>query len=144
MFVPEVEELTEGEPEETVVENARRKARAGKGMLVRGLQPPKLAGAGNGVAGGERSLVLGVDTEVVLDGRLLGKAADEREARDRLEALSGRTHDVLGGVMVIGRRDDSTWTLSATARQSPVSAGMHLPRCPATKSPNAGASRSLE
>ena len=81
-----------------MVENARRKARAGKGMLVRGLQPPKLAGAGNGVADGERSLVLGVDTEVVLDGRLLGKAADEREARDRLEALSGRTHDVLGVV----------------------------------------------
>jgi septum formation protein len=108
VFVPEVEELTEGEPEETVVENARRKARAGKGMLVRELQPPKLAGAGSGVAGGERSLVLGVDTEVVLDGRLLGKAADEREARERLEALSGRTHDVLGGVMVIGRWDDST------------------------------------
>src|SRR6476661_8823270 len=102
------DESAQGETEETVVENARRKARAGKGMLVRGLQPPKLAGAGSGVAGGERILVLGVDTEVVLDGRLLGKAADEREARERLEALSGRTHDVLGGVMVIGRRDDST------------------------------------
>lgn len=102
MFVPEVEELTEGEPEETVVENARRKARAGKGMLVRGLQPPKLTGAGSsGVAGGERSLVLGVDTEVVLEGRLLGKAEDENQARERLEALSGRTHEVLSGVVVM-------------------------------------------
>jgi septum formation protein len=83
--VPEVEELTEGEPEAAVVENARRKARAG-------LE----------VAGGEGELVLGVDTEVVLDGRILGKAGNEGEARARLEALSGRTHEVLSGVVVLG------------------------------------------
>jgi len=81
--VPEVEELTSGDPEETVVENARRKARAGMDA-----------------AGGEGDLVLGVDTEVVLDGRLLGKASNEAEARERLESLSGRTHEVLSGVVV--------------------------------------------
>jgi septum formation protein len=52
-------------------------------------------------AGGEGDLVLGVDTEVVLDGRLLGKADDEVQARERLEALSGRTHEVLSGVAVL-------------------------------------------
>jgi septum formation protein len=57
---------------------------------------------------GEGGLVLGVDTEVVLDGRLLGKAGTEREARERLEALSGRTHDVLGGVVVIASGGGST------------------------------------
>jgi len=81
-----VDELTEGDPAEAVVENARRKARAGAEM-----------------AAGEGDLVLGVDTEVVLDGRLLGKAGDEDEARRRLEALSGRTHEVLSGVVVISR-----------------------------------------
>jgi septum formation protein len=50
---------------------------------------------------GEADTVLGVDTEVVLDGRLLGKAGDENEARERLEALSGRTHEVLSGVVLI-------------------------------------------
>ena len=85
-MAPDVDELRVGEPEVAVVENARRKARAGMEM-----------------AGGEGALVLGVDTEVVLDGRLLGKAGTEEEARERLEALSGRTHEVLSGVVVIGR-----------------------------------------
>ena len=48
------------------------------------------------------ALVLGVDTDVVLDGRTLGKAADEAAARERLEALSGRTHEVLSGLAVAG------------------------------------------
>lgn len=82
---PEVEELRDGAaPESLVLENARRKARAGL----------RLGAAGEG------DWSLGVDTEVVLEGRLLGKAASEGEARQRLEALSGRTHEVLGGVVL--------------------------------------------
>ena len=38
--------------------------------------------------------VLGVDTEVVIDGELLGKPADAAEAESMLERLSGRTHEV--------------------------------------------------
>jgi septum formation protein len=83
--VPQVEELVEGEPEAVVIENARRKAVAGMETA----------------ASGERDIVLGVDTEVVLDGRLLGKASNESEARDRLAVLSGRTHDVLSGVAAL-------------------------------------------
>ena len=85
VVVPEVEELGEGEPERVVVENALRKARAGA----------EKAGAGEG------DLVLGVDTEVVLDGRVLGKPRNVGEARQGLEALSGRTHEVLSGVAVV-------------------------------------------
>ena len=86
---PAVEELETGlEPAELVVENARRKARAG------------LAEAPDGVP------VLGVDTEVELDGEVLGKAASEEDARHRLEALSGRTHTVLSGMVVIGRGEE--------------------------------------
>jgi septum formation protein len=84
--VPEVEELREGDPAEVVLENARRKARAGL----------RRVGEGPGAA------VLGVDTDVALDGRLLGKAGTEEEARDRLVALSGRTHEVLSGVVLLG------------------------------------------
>jgi nucleoside triphosphate pyrophosphatase len=106
--VPDVEELTVGDPAEVVVENARRKARAG--MEMAGRQPPKLGGAVTDVemAARERALVLGVDTEVVLDGRLLGKAEDERQARERLTALSGRTHEVLSGVVLISVPKAST------------------------------------
>ena len=84
--IPDVAELVEGEPAEVVLENARRKAHAGA----------ELAQAGEG------DVVLGVDTEVALDGRVLGKAADEAAARERLETLSGRVHEVLGGVVLTG------------------------------------------
>jgi septum formation protein len=42
--------------------------------------------------------VLGVDTEVLLDGELLGKLATAEEAGRMLGALSGRTHDVVSGL----------------------------------------------
>jgi nucleoside triphosphate pyrophosphatase len=84
VVVPEVEEVSEGaEPADLVAENARRKARAVAARVGKG------------------ALVLGVDTDVALDGRLLGKPADERGARERLEALSGRTHEVLSGLVVL-------------------------------------------
>jgi septum formation protein len=90
--VPEVEELREGEPAEVVLENARRKARAGLEQAA----APGQVGEGEGV------MALGVDTDVALEGRLLGKARTEDEARERLEALSGRTHEVLSGVVFLG------------------------------------------
>ena len=81
---PDIEELTGGAPPaELVLENARRKARA------------IADGAGEG------ALVLGVDTDVAIDGRLLGKAETEAQARELLIQLSGRTHEVLSGVVLL-------------------------------------------
>jgi septum formation protein len=45
--------------------------------------------------------VLGVDTAVVLGGRIFGKPASEGEAERMLEALSGRTHAVVSGLCLI-------------------------------------------
>ncbi len=84
VVVPQVEELLDGPPEELVVENALRKARAVAERTAEG------------------ALVLGVDTDVALDGRILGKAADPATARERLMALSARTHQVLSGVALVG------------------------------------------
>ena len=47
--------------------------------------------------------VLGADTEVVVDGTILGKPADADDARRMLRLLSGRVHDVLTAVVLIGR-----------------------------------------
>lgn len=44
------------------------------------------------------ALVIGADTVVALDGRVLGKPESAAEARSMLEALSGRTHEVHTGV----------------------------------------------
>jgi len=82
--VPAVEEVSTGEPEELVRQNALTKAQAGRATA---------ASAG---------LVVGCDTEVFLDGVALGKARDRDEAETHLAALSGRTHTVLGGLVVLG------------------------------------------
>jgi len=46
----------------------------------------------------ERGLVIGADTIVVLDGKILGKPADEAEAARMLRSLAGRWHAVMTGV----------------------------------------------
>lgn len=46
------------------------------------------------------ALVIGSDTIVVLDGRILGKPGDAAEAREMLTSLRGRSHEVVTGVAV--------------------------------------------
>jgi len=45
--------------------------------------------------------VLGADTDVVLDGRILGKPAHREDALRMLAALSGRVHEVHSAVAVV-------------------------------------------
>ena len=47
---------------------------------------------------GEDGCVLGADTSVVIDGRILGKPVDQAEGLAMLAALSGREHQVLTAV----------------------------------------------
>jgi septum formation protein len=46
----------------------------------------------------EAGLVIGADTVVVLDGRMIGKPEDEADAQRLLRQLSGRWHAVMTGV----------------------------------------------
>jgi len=55
------------------------------------------AGKARSVESGERP-VLGVDTIVACDGRVLGKPGDVGEAEQMLETLAGRTHEVVSGL----------------------------------------------
>jgi len=57
----------------------------------------RAAGKARSVDGGGMP-VLGVDTEVLFDGELLGKPANETEAEAMLERLAGRTHEVVSGL----------------------------------------------
>ena len=45
--------------------------------------------------------IVGVDTEVVLDGRIFGKPTSAGEAEEMLEALSGKTHTVVSGLCLL-------------------------------------------
>ena len=79
VVVPGVDELSGGNPEFEVLENARMKARA--------------------VA--RDGIVIACDTDVVLDGKALGKPADAAESRRYLDRMSGRSHEVLSGLAVV-------------------------------------------
>jgi septum formation protein len=48
------------------------------------------------------ALVIGSDQLVDLDGRALGKPDDAAQAREQLRALSGRTHQILTAVCLVG------------------------------------------
>jgi septum formation protein len=87
----DVEELTQGDPREVVLENALRKARA---------------------VDGER--VLACDTEVNVDGEVFGKPADRDDAVRMLTELSGRGHEVLGGLVLRCAGEERT-AIAATA-----------------------------
>lgn len=45
--------------------------------------------------------IIGADTIVVLDGKVLGKPSDEEDAMNMLSALSGREHEVYTGVSLL-------------------------------------------
>jgi septum formation protein len=89
--VPEVEEEADGEPRQLVVRNATRKAEA-----VAADHPDALVIAG--------------DTEVVIDGEVLGQPESEHEARAHLRRLSGSEHHVLGGLALLGPGDRESRT----------------------------------
>ena len=65
--------------------------------------------------------VLGADTAVVLDGRILGKPADEAEALEMLAALSNREHEVLTAVAVVHEERCETRTVTSRVRFREIS-----------------------
>jgi septum formation protein len=111
VVVPGVEELTGGDPEFEVVENARRKALAIIGGFSRGgggvggTSPEEALATGRGSGSpaptGPARLVIACDTDVVIDGKALGKPANEAEAREYLNRMSGRAHTVMSGLVVL-------------------------------------------
>lgn len=75
-----------GEPARDYVRRVARE-KAGAGLLQ--------------VAAVPGALVLGADTEVVLDGVVFGKPSDAADATRMLQQLSGRTHQVISAVAVV-------------------------------------------
>ena len=77
--------------------------------------------------------VLTADTTVEIDGRILGKPADDREAMGMLRLLSGRTHRVLTSVAV--HHEDEHWqTLQVSeVTFAPLSEAMMRAYCMSTE-----------
>lgn len=79
-----IEEVSSGPPEEQVLTLARDKTYA--------------------AAEGHEGIIVGADTVVVLDGRILGKPQSRVEARQMLKYLSNREHTVLTGLCVLSTK----------------------------------------
>ncbi|MDT0636218.1 Maf family protein [Spectribacter hydrogenoxidans] len=56
--------------------------------------------------------VLGADTAVVIDSRILGKPTDRADALRMLDTLSGRVHEVYTGVALAGTASDHVLSVS--------------------------------
>ena len=95
------EQRLPGEPPETYVSRVARE-KAGAGLLK--------------VVASPGAVVLGADTEVVLDDVVFGKPADAAEALQMLARLSGRTHRVVSTLWLVdaGREQSATCITDVT------------------------------
>lgn len=66
----------------------------------------------------KESLVIGADTLVVLEGKILGKPKDEQEAIDILSCLSGKRHSVFTGVAFILLNDNGCNLIDSFAEET--------------------------
>jgi len=65
-------------------------------------------------------VVMGADTAVILDGRILGKPRDELDALAMLAALSGREHEVLTAVALVDSERREVTSVSSFVRFRPI------------------------
>ncbi|WP_295474259.1 nucleoside triphosphate pyrophosphatase [uncultured Pseudomonas sp.] len=79
------------------------------------------ARAGQALLGEDGGCVMGADTAVVLDGRILGKPVDRQDALDTLAALSGREHQVLTAVALVDGPRCVSRVVTSRVRFRPIS-----------------------
>lgn len=84
------EDITKTEPDQVVMELSLQKAAAVAASLKKQLE-----------YSGQEPVVIGSDTVVFSEGRILGKPADEEEADRMLTLLQGNSHQVFTGVTLI-------------------------------------------
>ena len=82
VLVSDTEEIiTKNEPAEVTKELSYQKAMAVAGQV-------------------EEGIVIGADTVVSIDGKILGKPADTEEAREMIHKLQGKSHMVYTGCLL--------------------------------------------
>ena len=67
------------------------------------------------------AVVLGADTEVVLDGEVFGKPRDEAHAAEMLRRLSGRSHEVVTAVSLVSAGREGQVVSSSQVRVAAMS-----------------------
>ncbi len=103
------EKISSENPEEVVQELAMQKA---EDVYQR------LLSAGNV---GDSTVVIGADTVVSIDNRILGKPKTHKEAAEMIASLSGRTHQVYTGVAIITPKESRNFAEMAAVSVYPLS-----------------------
>lgn len=73
--------------------------------------------------GDESVIVLGADTVVAYDGKILGKPKDKQEAKEMLSMLSGQKHFVYTGVTLVTNKEKKTFYEETIVEFYPLSEG---------------------
>ena len=89
------EVITTSHPAEVVEELSLQKAKEVAGRILEGTESVK-----------DFSVVIGADTVVAADHRILGKPADHSDARRMIEMLQGNVHQVYTGVTLIVKDEE--------------------------------------
>jgi len=72
------------------------------------------------------AIIIGADSMVVLDGKLIGKPKDQTDAIATLKLLNGKTHLVLTGIAVVGTQNSLTEPdIKSLTVQSKVTMKLH-------------------
>lgn len=87
--------ITKSIPEEVVMELSKQKAEEVAAMVSSYSEEHKDITTPSDI------LVIGADTVVAYDGKILGKPVDEADAKRMLSMLSGNTHSVFTGVTLV-------------------------------------------
>jgi len=87
--------ITKSIPEEVVMELSKQKAEEVAAMVASFGENHKEITTPSDI------LVIGADTVVAYDGKILGKPVDEADAKRMLTMLSGNTHSVFTGVTLV-------------------------------------------
>lgn len=98
------EHVTSVQPEEVVMELSAQKAEDVAGKTE-----------------GTDVLIIGADTVVCADGRILGKPGSETAAAEMIRSLAGRTHQVYTGVTLIFRTSEGEEKKTSFAERTDVS-----------------------
>ena len=93
--------LTQVGIDHTVVSSTYEESNEGYDNPIEMVKAQALGKARCAVGVPDGSIVLGADTIVVLDNKVLGKPCDEFDARHMLERLSGKAHSVITGVALL-------------------------------------------
>lgn len=72
------------------------------------------------VSRGGDELIIGCDTVVIIDGKVLGKPVDEKDCTEMLMRLSGKTHTVYTGVSFIYNENSYSFSIKTDVEFYPL------------------------